>query len=182
MCVLLEAAGPVAYAVEPVASWAQEIEKARLMDHWNALLADTSNDEMSEGGQSLAELERLKRFEAFLATLPGTDVPTFHHFAEGVYIREIHAARDTVLIGYEHRGECLNIMSQGRVLTIVNGAVREFVAPCILKSGAHTRKASIVVEDMRWATAHPNPDNETDIAKLEERFLIKPPTFTRLPE
>lgn len=158
----------------------EELQKARLIDHWNALLADTSNDEKSAGGQSLAELDRLEEFERFLAALDGIEIPTFHYFSDGLYMREIHANRDSVIIGYLHQHECLNVMSQGRVLTIANGQVREFVAPCVVKSGAHTRKASIVIEDMRWATVHPNPDNETDIQKLEERFLIKNPKLFAL--
>lgn len=176
MCAALETAGPATINAELKRNWLI----ATIIDHWNALLVDTTGDAMSEGGQSLAELERLEAFEAFLATLETMEVQTFHHFADGVYVREIHVPKDTVLIGHEHQHECLNIMSQGRVATIVNGVAREFKAPCIVKSGAHTRKASIVIEDMRWATVHPNPDNETDIEKLEARYLIKSPTFMAL--
>jgi hypothetical protein len=149
----------------------------QLAAHWQGLLADTSGDEFTVGGQSVRELERLEAFEAFLATCPSEPIPTFHHFSEGVYMREIRAPKDAVLIGHEHVHECMNLMLAGRVLTITNGEISEFVAPCVVKSGARTRKASIVVEDMIWITVHPNPDNQRDIAKLEERFLIKSPTF-----
>lgn len=148
-----------------------------IMDSWISLIADTSGDELSEGGQSLKELERIEALEAALAKCDGIEVPTFHHFSDGVYLRECRPVKDTILIGHEHRHECLNIMLAGRVLTITNGTVTEFVAPCIVKSGAHTRKASIVVQDMIWLTSHPNPDNETDIAKLDERLFKKSQTF-----
>jgi hypothetical protein len=151
-----------------------------VIEHWNGLLVDCTGDELGAGGQSLRELERLEAFEGWLATLDLVEVPTFHHFAEGLYIREIHAPQDTVLIGHEHHDECWNVMQRGLVLTINNGTVSEFRAPVMVKSGAHTRKASVVVEDMIWATIHPNPDNETDIAKLEERLLIKSRTFLAL--
>lgn len=155
-------------------------EAQMVSEQWLSLVCDRSQDEMSEGGQSLRELEHLEKFEEFLFSLDQLDVPTFHYFDDGIYIREIHAKADTVLIGHMHTRSCLNIMSKGKVLTIVNGEVAEFKANCTVRSGALTRKASIVVEDMVWSTIHANPDNETDIAKLEERHLIKSPTYLRL--
>ena len=152
---------------------------ADLFQHWNGLLVDTSGDEVSEGGQSLRELERLEAFEAFLATLPGKEIPTFHHFSDGIYMRQINAPKDSVLIGHEHQHECLNLMLSGRVLTVNNGRIAQFDAPLILKSGPRTRKASIVVEDMIWVTVHPNPDNETDIEKLEKQLFIPSQTFLK---
>lgn len=147
-------------------------------EHWVGLQADTSGDELTAGGQSVKELERIEAFEAFLLTgTESTEIPTYHEFADGIYIRRIHAPKDSVLIGHEHRHECINIMLMGHVLTITNGEVSEFTAPWIGKSGPGTRKASIVVQDMIWLTVHPNPDNERDIAKLEERLLIKSRAF-----
>lgn len=150
---------------------------AQVSDYWLGMLVDTKGDELSQGGQSLKELERIEAFEAFLLRMEQGIFPTFHHFSDGIYMREVHVSKDSVIIGHEHRHECLNVMLQGRVLTISNGTVQEFAAPYIVKSGAHTRKASVVVEDMRWATVHPNPTNETDIKKLEEMLLIKSRSF-----
>lgn len=150
-----------------------DLIQTQLKEHWEELICDCNGDLISEGGQSLNELARLEKFEQFLLQLPQVEVQAFHHFSEGVYIREGRAPRNAVVIGHLHRTECLNIMSQGRVLTINNGRVFEFVAPLHIKSGPMTRKASVVVEDMVWSTIVANPDNCTDIARLEERHLIK---------
>lgn len=150
-----------------------DLIQTQLKEHWEELIRDCNGDLISIGGQSLEELQRLSKFEKFLLQFPQMEIPTFHHFADGVYIRECHAPKHAVIIGHLHRTECLNIMSQGRVLTINNGKVLEFVAPLIIKSGPYTRKASVVVESMRWSTCHPNHDNCTDIPTLEERHLIK---------
>jgi hypothetical protein len=150
-----------------------------IMAQWEAFVTDTSRDEKSEGGQSLKELERIERMEDLLLQLPQIEIPTFHYFSEGLYAREIHAPRDAVIIGHEHRHECMNVMRQGRVWTVTNGVLMEIMPPFMGRSGARTRKASIVIEDMIWTTIHPNPDNETDIDKLEERYLIKSPTFLK---
>lgn len=159
--------------------WLGEIIRSGIINHWEGMLCDTSEDDETIGGQSVLELERIELFEEFLLKCDACDIPTFHHFSDGIYVREIHAPREAVIIGHEHRYPCLNVMSEGRVNTIVNGTVRQFVAPCIVESGAHTRKASIVIENMRWATIHPNPTNETDISKLEDMLLIKSASFIR---
>lgn len=148
-----------------------------IMRHWEGMICDTSEDEFSAGGQSLRELERIERLEEYLFTLPQIEIPTFHFFADGVYLREIHAPAGAIIIGHRHQNECFNIMRAGRVLTITNGEVSEFVPPFMGKSGAITRKASFVIEDMIWTTVHPNPDNEQRIEVLESRFLIKSPVF-----
>ncbi len=141
---------------------------------WSRLVSHADDDRgLSIGGQSLVELAKLELFEKWLLQQEQTELPVFHKFSDGVYIREMHAPRGAVVLGHLHRDECMNMMLKGKVLTIVNGKVEEFTAGFIGKSGAHTRKASIVIEDMIWATAHANPTNETDVEKLEEMFVIK---------
>lgn len=157
----------------------QQQLSVQLDRHWNGLLVSCDDDEMTAGGQSKKELERLEAFEAWIGSCEGMTLPTFHHFAEGTYTRELRAPKDAVIIGHQHRHECTNIMTMGVVLTITNGVVTKFEAPCVVKSGAFTRKASIVVEDMIWLTVHPNPDNETDLSKIEERLFIKSQTFLK---
>lgn len=189
MCVLLEAIGPAASSA--VYGW--DVEKNtevsipsdplslvygspehQVFEKWQALECDCSGDELTEGGQSKKEIERIAELEKLLKSLPGVEFSTFHHFADGIYIREIWVPKDSVIVGYRHRHECMNVMLSGSVLTITNGIVTKFDAPSRVKSGADTQKASIVLEDMVWMTIHPNPTNERDIDRLEEMLLIKP--------
>lgn len=144
---------------------------------WSSLQVDTTYDEMSVGGQSVRELERIEALEAALLHSPESKIETFHEFLDGLYVRGIHVVKDTVIVGHMHRHECLNIMERGKVLTIVNGEARLFEAGYFGKTGAMTRKASVVVEDMTWVTVHSNPDNERNLAIIEEHLFIKSPTF-----
>jgi hypothetical protein len=144
-----------------------------ILDRWGLLIEPIDGDELTVGGQSVREIERIKEFEKFVLSLSQTEFHTEHHFSDGIYMRELWVPKDSILIGYEHKHECLNLMLAGKVLTITNGVVSEFTAPWRGKSGAHTKKASIVVEDMIWTTVHPNPTNETDIPTLEQMLYVK---------
>lgn len=144
---------------------------------WHALNTDTTGDELTEGGQSVKELQRIEALEAMLTHSDKLDVTTFHEFMDGIYIRGIRVPKDAVLVGRMHRHQCLNFMERGKVATIVNGEAKLFEAGYFGISGALTRKASVVIEDMTWVTVHANPDNERNIAKLEERLFIDSPTF-----
>jgi len=152
----------------------------RLGGIWDAVIQDCTGDELSEGGQSLAELERIDQLESELLRLySGGTIKVLHSFPDGLYVREIIAPRDAIIVGHRHLHECLNVMTQGEVLTVVNGKIQRFVAPFMGTSGADTRKASVVVQDMRWATVHSNPDNERNIEVLEQRLVQKSPAFLK---
>jgi len=153
---------------------------ARLGALWDAVMQDCSGDELSEGGQSLAELDRIDQLEVELLDIRDiVPITVLHSFPDGLYVREIIVPRASLIVGHRHIHECLNVMTQGEVLTVVNGQIQRFVAPFMGTSGADTRKASIVLEDMRWATVHPNPENERNIEVLEQRLVRKSPAFLR---
>lgn len=103
--------------------------------------------------------------------LPQREMPLTHHFAPGIYTREIFMPADTFVIGHVHKTEHLNVVLTGRATVHMEGETRELVAPCIFKSAAGVQKMLYIHEDMRWATVHVNADDETDIATLEERLI-----------
>lgn len=108
-----------------------------------------------------------------LVTKPQIAMPLTHHFAPGIYTREIFMPAGTFVIGHEHRTTHFNIVLTGRarVMMEADAPAEEIVAPCIFVSGAGVQKVLLIEEDMRWLTIHTNPDDETDIATLEERLL-----------
>ena len=102
-----------------------------------------------------------------------------HHFSPGIYIREIHMKPDVVVLGARHRTEHLNVVLTGRAKVFMEGKVYDVVAPYTIKSGVDVRKVLWIQEHMIWQTIHANPDDETDIQKLEDRIFRHTELFSK---
>lgn len=115
--------------------------------------------------------------EAVIAALPADqhiEIPTVHHFADGVYAREITIPKGTILTGKIHKTRHLNIISAGRILVYNAGEpTRELVAPCSFVALPGTRRVGLALEDTVWTTVHGT--EETDLDQLEAA-LIEPNT------
>ena len=101
-----------------------------------------------------------------------TEIPTEHMFAPGVYCRKVFMQAGHVYIGKIHGHDHGNIVAQGCVSVFsefedtVHRAYSMFVSP------KGTKRALYAHEDTIWICVHPNPDNETDLVKLEERYIV----------
>jgi hypothetical protein len=120
-------------------------------------------------------LKRLEKIEEILLTHPQVKTEITHHFAPGIYVREMRAPAGSGILGHEHTTEHLNILLAGSVLIEVEGQSVILTAPAIIKSPAGTRKIAAVVEDVRWLNIHASP--ETDISALEAMLYKKSKTY-----
>lgn len=101
-----------------------------------------------------------------LARFPQTPCPVKHHFAPGVYTREIFMPADTIIIGHIHKTEHLNILVQGACFIVHDdGSHEELRAPMTFVSQAGVQKVLVITEDMIWMTVHVT--TETNVEKLE---------------
>jgi hypothetical protein len=121
---------------------------------------------------------RVMRLESALHELPQLPHDVHHHFAPGVYIRELRIPKGAILTGAIHRTAHLNILSKGEVSVLTEHGVQRLVAPAVIHSAPGIKRAGFAHEDTIWMTVHPNPDDERDMAKLEERFIA--PSFEAL--
>jgi len=114
----------------------------------------------------------LDRLECEIARLPVPDTKLIHHFADGIYGRELHLPKGTILTGAIHRGRTLNIIPKGRIQVSAVGEVPRIIeAPACFVSEAGSRRAGIALEDTIWINVHAS--EETDLGKLEAE-LIEP--------
>jgi len=112
---------------------------------------------------------RIFDLEDVMLGMPQLELETIHHFAPGIYARELRIPADTALTGATHKTEHLNICAIGR-LTVVNGIEeKEVVGPCIFVSQPGTKRAAYVHEDAVWITIHAT--EETDVEKLETMLV-----------
>jgi hypothetical protein len=123
-------------------------------------------------GDVHAKIDQLEN--AIRSQLPPVELETIHHFAPGVYARELHISAGVLLTGKIHRTRHLNIVSKGRIAVwseATGSTIME--APAAFVSDPGTRRVGFAYEDTVWTTIHPT--DETDLVKLEE-LLIEPHT------
>ena len=119
---------------------------------------------------SVPSTTQIGRLKGALAQLPPAETRLTHHFADGIYGRELFIPAGTALVGERHRHSTLNILLQGRIhVTGADGAVRELVAPAMFVSAAGTEKVGYAVEDTIWVNVHPT--KLTDLDAIKQKFI-----------
>lgn len=104
------------------------------------------------------------------AHLMAKDFTVRHHFAPGVYMRELHIPAGMITIGKIHKYPCLAILAKGKRKTLIDGKIVIATAPHISLSPAGMKRASEALEDSVFITVHENPGNNTVIEELERHL------------
>lgn len=109
-----------------------------------------------------------------MAKMPQIPCPLKHHFAPGLYLREIFMPADTIVIGRVHKTSHFNILVKGACLIVHDDGTREELrAPMVFVSQAGVQKVLYITEDMIWMTTHPS--DETDLEKLDAMLVEAAP-------
>lgn len=122
-----------------------------------------------------ASAEQFEALEALLLGCEQAECKVTHHFSPGVYSRELFVPAGSLVMGHEHREECMNILLEGRIAIQIDGEYQEMKAPQMFKSRAGLRKLAYIFEDMRFLTIHAT--DETDPERLEDLLCVKSPTW-----
>jgi hypothetical protein len=123
--------------------------------------------------QAIEDHKSIDEIEQIMLTLPQVDCPVIHNFGEGIYIRELHMAAGTIAIGHLQRFNHFNVFLHGKVMMLNPDGTKTVLEAPLTFFADPGRKVGYVIEPLVWQNIYPNPDNETDIEKLEERWLIK---------
>lgn len=97
--------------------------------------------------------------------------PLIHHFAPGVYAREMSLPAGHTIIGKIHKHAHLNIVSKGVVVVSTEEGSKELKAPCVFTSYAGTKRAVFIKEDAVWITIHIT--EKTDLREIENELIAK---------
>lgn len=124
--------------------------------------------------------DKVLRLEEALRARTDTHLPedVHHHFAPGVYMRELRIPKGAVLTGKIHRTAHLNILAKGEISVLTEHGVQRLVAPVVISSSPGIKRAGYAHEDTVWITVHPT--HETDLEKLEAELIA--PSFEALGE
>lgn len=106
--------------------------------------------------------DRVNALENALLEVPQVDCPIRHHFAPGVYAREITIPKGTVLVGAVHKRDNLVVLSSGRLRLVTDDGTIEISAPHtrICKAGA--KNAAVALEDSVWTNFFATDETDTD--------------------
>lgn len=109
--------------------------------------------------------------EGHLSEMEQTECPLVHHFAPGLYGRQIFMKKGDLVVGKIHKHAHINNISKGKVLVTTEFGKETLEAPCQWVSEPGTKRAVLVLEDCIWTTYHPT--KETDLEKIENHVIAK---------
>lgn len=143
--------------------------------------------EMMGAVATLDPRQKILALEAEMTKLPSIEqfVTLNEFFAPGQYAREFRLAarpwgdeRQAVVIGKIHKHAHVNVVSQGRCTVYTEDGFMDIQAPFTFISSPGTKRVVVIHEDLVWTTIHNNPNDETEIAKLEAEIIA--PTYDAL--
>ena len=96
-----------------------------------------------------------------------------HAFLPGLYIRRVVNLAGSLTVTMKHKVRHTYHVLRGhiRVKDLVTGEVRDLVGGDCGVTLPGTQRVIFAVEETEFVTVHLNPDNETDLAVLEERYI-----------
>ena len=125
--------------------------------------------------------DEINRLECAMLDLPPEQLvdlkdATLHHFAPGVYVRELRIPAGVVLTGKIHRHEIMNILVSGTIRVTTDDGIEELTGPMIFNSAPGSKKAGFALTDVVWLNVHPT--DSQDLEEIESEFIA--PSFEAL--
>lgn len=118
------------------------------------------------------KLADIQRLQAMLGLMPQVDIEPKHHFANGMYGRELLMPAGTLIVGKIHKHEHLAIMVYGDILVYTEqGGKKRLKGYNMMVSPAETKRVVYPFEDTLWVTIHLDPDGKRDADALESDLI-----------
>lgn len=121
--------------------------------------------------QQRAYIDTVRDVQKQLSESPDViDVPVQHHFAPGVYMRQMDAAAGTLVVSKMHRTEHFIMFLKGSCSVLTEDGVELIKAPCVLRTMPGTKRIGYFHEDTSCITIHPT--GSTDLEEIEKQVII----------
>lgn len=106
-----------------------------------------------------------------LAKLPQVAMPTFHHFANGMYARELHIPAGTMVVGKIHKQEHFFILASGEMSITTDMGSTRIQGPMVCAGTPGTKRAVHTHTDCVVINVH-----KTDLTDIDaiEKEVIEP--------
>lgn len=95
-----------------------------------------------------------------------------HHFATGVYGRELFIPAGNIIVSKIHKGKTFNVIAKGKISVIcpTNG-FNTYEGPFCFVSNEMTKRVVIAHEDTLWITSHGT--DATNLDEVEKEIISK---------
>lgn len=124
--------------------------------------------------QPVTEYRMMDRLAAECLKLPDVEAPLIHTFTKGLYKRRILLKAGTICVTKIHNTQHPYVILQGDGEVSTDGVNFEhYEGPCEGVTEPGTQRFIIVNTDTVWITYHPNPEDEKDLLKIEEKIIQK---------
>lgn len=107
--------------------------------------------------------------EDHMRLMPQMTLDPVHHFASGIYARELRIPAGTLLTGKVHKTEHLNILSAGEITVWTEDGMKRLRAPFTMVSRPGTKRVGFAHTDVVWTTIHGT--HERDLDRLEAELI-----------
>lgn len=116
---------------------------------------------------------QIARMQSIMVALPQIDLSeqTRHHFADGMYCRELFRPADTTIVGKVHKREHFYILLSGEITVSGDGFQERMTAPRIIVSKPGVKRAVYAHVDSVCITVHRTDSRDLDEIEAE---LIEP--------
>ena len=125
-----------------------------------------------------AAREKIARLEQQMAGMEQTMPPVKHHFAPGLYAREMLLPAGLLIVGKIHKHAHINTISFGHVTVYTEFGESELRGPLTFTSEVGTKRVVLAHADTLWTTYHVT--EETDLDKIEDYVIAK--SYDQLPQ
>ena len=99
---------------------------------------------------------------------PQVQMRLVHHFAPGLYARELHIPKGIMLTGKLHKFAQLNFMLKGDLSVMLEDGIHRVIAPFTVVSPPGTKRIAYAHQATIWTTVLPTEETDPDI--IEEQF------------
>jgi hypothetical protein len=112
---------------------------------------------------------QIEEAERALAAHPGRldDLPVVHHFAPGMYARELHIPAGVMLTGKIHKTRHMNVLSAGEITVWTEDGMQRLSAPFSFESQPGTKRIGYAHTDCVWTTYHFTFETDLDAIEAE---------------
>ena len=116
-------------------------------------------------------IEQIMGLQAAMAEYPQVELDLFHHFAAGVYARELHIPSGVGIVGKMHRTQHFLVVASGSISVTTSAGQEDITGPRVVITEPGTKRAIYAYTDAVLFTFHVT--DETDLGKIEE-IVIQP--------
>ena len=126
---------------------------------------------VEQGASRYSIRAAIKRLEEVMAELPQVEQPVKHHFAPGLYGREIFNPKDSLIVTKEHKQGNISFLLSGTLGVITEEGSKTITAPAMFETFPGTKRVLYAQTDVIFATVHPNPSNTDNLLELEAGII-----------